>query len=137
MFPFKMAIRLIKSSSRQTIIIITTITLAVSVQFFIASLSSVLNNLILEQATTYQQHITITRDYSVSGRITPPNYEFIGEIRQIPEVNYAFFGGSVTGLVYTTPGHGEDDYNVGSDSRAEQVFTFFMMDDYDNEGHFL
>lgn len=91
MLSFKIALQFIKKSWKQSLVIVFAVFVGVGVQFFIANLSVILENLILEQATMYQEHIIIKAEESVSSY---DNLDFtITEniMNEIDEVTYALY----------------------------------------------
>ncbi|HHW79401.1 MAG TPA: ABC transporter permease [Acholeplasmataceae bacterium] len=116
MISLKIAWQFIRKSWFRTAIIIFTVMVSVGVQFFISGLGNILTNMILQQATTYQEHISLRGD-------TATTFENIDiELRdtimnEIDEVEYAIYTIITTGT-------------LSNDKNEEITFSLFIYDDF-------
>lgn len=119
MIALKIALRFIRKSLFRTFVIVAAVVISVGVQFFISSLGNILTNMILEQATTYQEHILIRSETQRS--FDDVNFELRDSIvGNIDDVNYAMYTSQVTG-------------SIKNDNLLPITFTFFLSDNLNGE----
>lgn len=101
MLAFKTAIRFIKKSYFQSIIIVLTVIIGIGVQFFVLALGTILNNMILEQTTQYQDHIIIYNNEKNSQ--DDIDYEFRNKILEHnSNIKYALYKLQLLGKITTS-----------------------------------
>src|SRR5690554_3836539 len=118
MLSLKIAFQFIRKSWIQSLVIVFTVLIGVGVQFFISSLSVILENLLLEQVTTYQEHIIVRINNSA---VSYNELDFSVKndlLNEFDEIKYAIHTSQTQGTIIT-----KDDKSI--------VFTLFVSD-YDN-----
>lgn len=118
MLSLKIAFQFIRKSWIQSLVIVFTVLIGVGVQFFISSLSVILENLLLEQVTTYQEHIIVRINNSA---VSYNELDFSVKndlLNEFDEIKYAIHTSQTQGTIIT-----KDDKSI--------VFFLFVTD-YDN-----
>lgn len=84
-FSLKVAFKFLTKNRLINLLIFFTILIGISVQFFIISLSSVLKNIIISQAISYQSHISLK--YNESLKHSDLDFDFQNEINSLSNIS--------------------------------------------------
>lgn len=98
MLHLRIAFQFLKKSFIRTLSILLVVTVGIGVLFFLLSLGDMLNNMILDQTTLYQEHIILYEEEKI--KVENLNYDLIDEIiERVPNVNKGFAKTQIPGII--------------------------------------
>lgn len=99
MLAFKTAWRFIIKSPFQTLTVILAVIIGIGVEFFILALGDVLNEMILEQTTSYQDHLQLTNYADETISYQQLDFELRDELLKEKAIKHAFYALTIQGAI--------------------------------------
>ncbi len=127
MFELKAAFRFIIKSPFQTLTVLLAVIIGIGVEFFILSLGDVLDIMILEQTTSYQDHIYLDDYLDQPLYYEMLDFELKNNLQNEDEIKYVFYSFNVQGAIIS----------INEEENTPIPLNFITFDNFNDKDEYL
>ena len=127
MFELKAAFRFIIKSPFQTLTVLLAVIIGIGVEFFILSLGDVLDEMVLEQTTSYQDHIYLDNYLAQPLYYDMLDFDLIDQLQNEKKVKYAFYAHTIQGAIT----------EINGEVSTPILLNFISFDNHNNDDAYL